>query len=242
MASAASFKIKLFMDGAEIGPIADAVKNSPWIKGFTTNPTLMRKAGISDYEAFAREAIAVVGDLSISFEVFSDSFDEMEAEARVIRSWGGNTYVKIPITNTKGESSIPLIRKLSAEGIALNVTAILTLDQVRAVAEALAPETPAIVSVFAGRIADTGIDPTPLMAEAVGILAHLPKAELLWASPRELLNVVQADSVGCHIITATRDVLAKLPLVGKDLAQYSLETVQMFYNDAKAAGYRLIPA
>jgi len=240
MVSVASLKIKLFMDGAEIGPIADAVKNNPRIKGFTTNPTLMRKAGISDYEAFARDAIKVVGDLPISFEVFSDSFDEMEAEARKIRTWGGNTYVKIPVTNTKGESAAPLIAKLSKEGIALNVTAILTLDQVREVGAALDPETPAIVSVFAGRIADTGVDPTPLMAEAVKILAPHPKHELLWASPRELLNVFQADEVGCQIITATKDVLAKLSLVGKDLGQYSLETVQMFYNDAKAAGYRLI--
>jgi transaldolase len=200
----------------------------------------MRKAGISDYAAFAQEAIKVVGDLPISFEVFSDTFEEMEAEARVIRTWGGNTYVKIPVSNTKGLSSAPLIAKLSKEGIALNVTAILTLDQVREVAAALDPNTPAVVSVFAGRIADTGVDPTPLMAEAVKILAPLPKAELLWASPRELLNVFQAEEVGCQIITATKDVLGKLSLVGKDLTQYSLETVQMFYNDAKAAGYRLI--
>lgn len=240
MVSVASLKIKLFMDGAEIGPIADAVKNSPMIKGFTTNPTLMRKAGISDYEAFAREAIKVVGDLPISFEVFSDTFEEMEAEARKIRTWGGNTYVKIPVSNTKGESSAPLIKKLSAEGIALNVTAITTLDQVREVAAALDPNTPALVSVFAGRIADTGVDPMPLMAESVNILAPHPKHELLWASPRELLNVFQAEDVGCQVITATKDVLAKLSLVGKDLTQYSLETVKMFYNDAKAAGYRLI--
>ncbi len=240
MVSVASLKIKLFMDGAEIGQIADAVKNNPWIKGFTTNPTLMRKAGISNYEVFAREAIKVVGDLPISFEVFSDSFDEMEAEARIIRSWGGNTYVKIPITNTKGLSSVPLVAKLSREGIALNITAIMTIEQVRAVAAALEPRTPAVVSVFAGRIGDTGVDPAPMMAEAVKILAHLPGAELLWASPRELLNVFQAEEVGCQIITATRDVLTKLALVGKDLNQYSLETVQMFYSDAKAAGYRLI--
>jgi transaldolase len=242
MVSVSDLKIKLFMDGAEIRSMVDAVRTNPLIQGFTTNPTLMRKAGITDYAAFAREAIAAVGGLSISFEVFSDTFEEMEREARIIHSWGGNTYVKIPITNTQGESSVPLIAKLSREGIALNVTAIMTPEQVAAVAGALDAGTPAIVSVFAGRVADTGIDPMPLMARCRELLAELPKAELLWASPRELLNVFQADAVGCHIITATKDVLAKLTVVGKDLTRYSLETVQMFYNDASAAGFRLTEA
>jgi transaldolase len=242
MASVNDLKIKLFMDGAEIRSMVEAVETNPLISGFTTNPTLMRKAGITDYAAFAREAIAAVGGRSISFEVFSDTFDEMEREARIIHSWGGHTYVKIPVTNTKGESSVPLIAKLSREGIALNVTAIMTPEQVAAVAGALDAGTPAIVSVFAGRVADTGTDPMPLMRECKALLAGLPKAELLWASPRELLNVFQANEVGCDIITATKDVLAKLTVVGKDLTRYSLETVQMFYNDATAAGFRLTEA
>ena len=239
MVSVSDLKIKLFMDGAEIRSMVDAVRTNPLIQGFTTNPTLMRKAGITDYAAFAREAIAAVGGLSISFEVFSDTFEEMEREARIIHSWGGNTYVKIPITNTQGESSVPLIAKLSREGIALNVTAIMTPEQVAAVAGALDAGTPAIVSVFAGRVADTGIDPMPLMARCRELLAELPKAELLWASPRELLNVFQADAVGCHIITATKDVLAKLTVVGKDLTRYSLETVQMFHRDATQSGFQI---
>jgi transaldolase len=216
-----------------------AIAEMPFIKGFTTNPTLMRKAGITDYAAFAREAIAVVGDLPISFEVFSDDFDQMDRQARVIRGWGGATYVKIPVTNTRSESAAPLIQTLSGDGIALNVTALTTLEQVERVRDALAPGVPAIISVFAGRIADTGIDPVPLMAQAKRLLADRPDVELLWASPRELLNLFQADSVGCDILTATPDVLAKLPLVGKDLADYSLDTVTMFYNDAKAAGFSL---
>lgn len=240
MNQADKLRVKLFQDGAELPAIRETVATNPRIKGFTTNPTLMRKAGISDYAAFAKQAIEIVGDLPISFEVFSDEFEEMEREARIIHSWGGNTYIKIPVMNTRGMSAAPLIRKLSAEGIALNVTAILTLQQVRTVADALSSKTPSIVSVFAGRIADTGVDPMPLMREAVGILADHPKAELLWASPRELLNVFQADEVGCHIITATKDVLAKLSLVGKDLTGYSLDTVKMFFNDAMAAGYRLV--
>lgn len=239
MASIDTLKIKLFSDGAEINAIRTMAAN-PLIKGFTTNPTLMRKAGVADYAAFAKEALAVVGGRSISFEVFSDDFATMEREARIIASWGTNTYVKIPVTNTAGTSSAPLIRKLSAEGIALNVTALLTLDQVREVSQALAVSTPSIVSVFAGRIADTGVDPVPLMTEAVQVLRRCPKAELLWASPRELLNVFQADACGCHIITATPDVLNKLSLVGKNLSDYSLDTVKMFHNDAKAAGYKLV--
>lgn len=210
------------------------------VDGFTTNPTLMRKAGVVDYRDFALKAIAAVPDLPISFEVFSDDFETMEHEAREIASWGGNTYIKIPVTNTKGESSAALIRKLSGEGFSLNVTALLTLDQVATVAAAAALESRTIVSVFAGRIADTGIDPVPLMTEAVKILKGLPKAELLWASPREVLNVVQAQDCGCDIITATPDLIAKVPLFGKDLGTYSLETVKMFHDDARAAGYKLV--
>jgi transaldolase len=239
MPSVDKLKIKLFMDGADLASIRNAVEKSPIIKGFTTNPTLMRKAGIANYAAFAREAISVVGDLPISFEVFSDTFEEMEREARIIAGWGGNTYIKVPVTNTAGQSAAPLIRKLSGEGIRLNVTAMLTLEQVRVVAKVLNPSVPSIVSVFAGRVADTGVDPVPLMREAAGILRGNGLAELLWASPRELLNVFHAEESGCHIITATSDILAKLKLVGKDLAQFSLETVKMFFDDAKAAGFAL---
>jgi transaldolase len=232
-------KIKLFQDGANIAEMQAGLATGR-IQGFTTNPTLMRKAGITDYKKFAQEVIAAIPDLPVSFEVFSDDFDTMEREAREIASWGGDTYVKIPITNTKGESAGDLIRRLSAEGFSLNVTAILTLEQVDVVAENASPDARTIVSVFAGRIADTGIDPVPVMTEALTRLKRLPKAELLWASPRELLNVIQADQCGCHIITATPDVLAKLKLVGKDLAAYSLETVKMFHDDAKAAGFNLV--
>jgi transaldolase len=239
MASLDSLNVQLFCDGAELASIRSMAAN-PMIKGFTTNPTLMRKAGVTDYAAFAKEALSIVGGRSISFEVFSDDFPTMEREARVIASWGGNTYVKIPVTNTKGESSAPLIRKLSKDGVALNVTAILTLEQVADVAAALSPDVPSIVSIFAGRIADTGVDPVPLMTKAVEMLRSHPAAELLWASPRELLNVFHANDCGCHIITATPDLLAKLSLVGKDLATYSLETVKMFYSDASAAGYSLV--
>ncbi len=233
------FRIKIYMDGADIEPMKAAYKAGT-VKGFTTNPTLMRKSGISDYAAFAKAAIAAIPDLPISFEVFSDDFASMEAEARVIASWGGDTFIKIPITNTKGESAIPLIRKLSAEGFSLNVTALMTIPQVRAVAGAVSKDSRTIVSVFAGRIADAGIDPVPVMREAKALLAGLPKAELLWASPREVLNLVQADEIGCEIITITADILAKVPTLGKDLDQFSLETVKMFYNDAKVAGFRLI--
>lgn len=232
-------QVKLFQDGAELDSML-AAKSRGLVSGFTTNPTLMRKAGISDYKAFALKAIAAIPDLPISFEVFSDDFAAMEGEAREIASWGGDTYVKIPITNTKSESAAPLIRKLSGEGFSLNVTAILTLEQVEVVAAVANPEARTIVSVFAGRIADTGVDPVPLMVKAVALLKHLPKAELLWASPREVLNVVQANECGCHIITATPDIIAKLPLLGKDLSQYSLETVKMFHDDASAAGFKLL--
>jgi len=234
-----AFKIKIFMDGADIEPMK-AARKAGTVKGFTTNPTLMRKSGITDYAAFAKAAIAAIPDLPISFEVFSDDFAAMEAEARVIAGWGGDTFIKIPITNTRGESSVPLIRKLSAEGFSLNVTAIMTLAQVEAVAAAVSPASHTIVSVFAGRIADAGVDPVPVMRQCKAALAGLPKAELLWASPREVLNLVQADEIGCDIITITSDILAKVPTIGKDLDQFSLETVKMFYNDAKAAGFKLI--
>jgi transaldolase len=232
-------RVKLFQDGAELGSMIAAMKGG-LVSGFTTNPTLMRKAGVTDYKAFAAQAIAAIPDLPISFEVFSDDFDTMEREAREIASWGGNTYVKIPISNTKGESSGPLINKLSKEKFSLNVTAILTLDQVREVATAVDPSARTIVSVFAGRIADTGVDPVKTMTLAAPILRPIPKAELLWASPREILNVIQAQDCGCHIITATPDIIAKVPLLGKDLKQYSLETVKMFYEDARAAGFKLV--
>jgi transaldolase len=235
----ANLRVKLFQDGAELGPMI-AAKKGGLVSGFTTNPTLMRKAGVADYKAFAVKAIAAIPDLPISFEVFSDDFDTMEREAREIASWGGNTYVKIPITNTKGESSDPLISKLSKEKFSLNVTAILTLDQGREVATAVDPSARTIVSVFAGRIADTGVDPVKMMTLAAQILKPLPKAELLWASPREVLNVIQAQDCGCHIITATPDIIARVPLLGKDLKQYSLETVKMFHEDASAAGFKIV--
>jgi transaldolase len=239
MSNEHSLHIKLFQDGANLNDMV-AAKQRKLVSGFTTNPTLMHKAGVSDFKAFAQKAIAAIPDLPISFEVFSDDFQIMELEAREIASWGGNTYVKIPITNTKGESAAPLVRKLSQEGFSLNVTAMLTLNQVAAVADAAAPNSRTILSVFAGRIADTGVDPVPLMTKAITMLTHLPKAELLWASPRELLNVIQADACGCHIITATPDIIAKISLIGKDLSQYSLETVKMFHDDARAAGFKLV--
>ena len=231
-------KVKLFADGADLAGMKEMAAN-PLIRGFTTNPTLMRKAGISDYKAFAREVLQAIPDRPVSFEVFADEFDEMEAQAHEIASWGRNVNVKIPVTNTRKEFSGDLIRELSQDGVVLNVTAILALEQVRRVAACLAPQTPAIVSVFAGRIADTGVDPVPLMAEAVKILRERPKAELIWASPRELLNIFQADAIGCHIITVTNDILNKLSLVDKDLDAYSLETVEMFRRDAVAAGFTI---
>lgn len=231
-------KIKLFMDGADIN---EMVKNAadPKIQGFTTNPTLMNKAGVKDYEKFAREVIAKIPNKPVSFEVFSDELSEMEEEARIINSWGGNTYIKIPISNTKGKSTIPSIKKLSAEGFSLNITAIMTLKQVKEVAKVVNQKARTIVSVFAGRIADTGKDPIPVMKESLKILKPNKNAELLWASPRELLNLIQADECGCHIITATTDILKKQSLIGKDLDQFSLETVKMFYDDAKAAGFSI---
>ena len=234
----AHLKVKLFADGANLAGIKEMAAN-PAIKGFTTNPTLMRKAGVSDYKAFALQALQVVAGRPISFEVFADDFGEMGKQAHEIASWGRNIYVKIPVTNTKGEFSGPLIERLTRAGIQVNVTALTTVDQVKRVADRFAPETPAIISVFAGRIADTGRDPVPIMAEAVKIMKKKPKSELIWASPRELLNIFQADAVGCHIITATNDILKKLSLIGKDLDAYSLETVEMFHKDAKAAVYSI---
>ena len=233
-----TLNIKLFMDGADIEKMKDGYK-AGIVSGFTTNPTLMRQAQISDYKAFAMEALSEIPDLPISFEVFSDDLDEMEREARIISSWGSNTNIKIPITNTKQESCLPMIKRLSEDGLALNVTALFSLDQIRNVSEALNPKVPSIISVFAGRIADTGVDPIPLMKEARDLLADNPKAELLWASPRELLNLFQAEQCGCHIITASNDIISKIEHVGKDLEEFSLETVKMFYNDAVAAGYKI---
>jgi transaldolase len=238
MSDLKSLKVKLFADGADLAGIQEMAAN-PMIKGFTTNPTLMRKAGIVDYKAFALQVLGVVPHRPVSFEVFDDDFAEMEKQALEIASWGKNVNVKIPVTNTKGEFCGPLVERLSRAGVQLNITAVMTLEQVKRIVDRLAAETPAIVSVFAGRIADTGRDPLPIMAEAVQLLKAKPKAELIWASPRELLNVFQADQVGCHIITATNDILKKLALVGKDLERYSLETVEMFYKDAKAAGYSI---
>jgi transaldolase len=231
-------KIKLFADGADKAQILQTYAN-PLIKGFTTNPTLMRAAGVKDYESFAHEILEAVTDRPISFEVFADEFCEMERQAHKIARWAENVYVKIPVTNTRRESSMNLIHRLSQSDVKVNVTAILTLDQVCDASAALAGGAPSVVSVFAGRIADTGIDPVPMMSEAVKIVSLHPGIELLWASPRELLNIFQANDVGCHIITATDSVLSKLKVVGKDLGQYSLETVQMFYNDAAHSGYQL---
>lgn len=235
----AALKTKIFADGADLATMKQMAAD-PLIKGLTTNPTLMRKAGISDYEAFARDVLAAVTDKPISFEVFSDDFDDMARQARRIADWGDNVYVKIPVSNTRAEPSYELCRQLAGEGIKLNVTAIMTLEQVASVVAALNPAVASYISVFAGRIADTGRDPVPMMAEAVRLAAErLPAAELIWASPRELLNIYQADAVGCQVITVTSDILKKLPLIGKDLAGYSLETVEMFYRDAQAAGYSL---
>ncbi len=231
-------RIKLFADGADRAAMLDLYRN-PWIEGFTTNPTLMRKAGVTNYEAFARDIVAAIPDRPISFEVFADSFSEMERQARQIARWGDNVYVKIPITNTQGESSVNLICRLAHSGVKVNATALLALDQVREVSAVLAGGPPAYVSVFAGRIADTGRDPVPVMAAAVEMLRPYPNIELIWASPRELLNLFQADMIGCHIITATGDMLKKLDLVGKDLHEYSRETVQMFYDDACRSAYVL---
>jgi transaldolase len=233
-----SLGVRIFADGADKAGMLEMAQ-LPYIAGFTTNPTLMRKAGIADYRGFARDVLAAIPDRPISFEVFSDDFREMERQAHEIASWGGNVYVKVPVTNTRRESACALIRALAAAGVRLNVTALMTLSQVRETANNLADGAPAFISVFAGRIADTGRDPMPLMAAAVELLRPFPNQRLIWASPRELLNVFHADAVGCHVITMTNDLLRKLTLLGKDLSEYSLETVRMFHDDASQAGFTL---
>ena len=233
-----NLKVKLFADGADKEGMLEMYKN-PQIKGFTTNPTLMKKAGVINYEAFAKEILSIITDRPISFEVFSDDFSEMEKQALKISKWGNNVNVKIPITNTKGESSSKLVKSLTDKGVKINVTAMFLIEQVKEIAPILGKGSGGYISIFAGRIADAGIDPVPIMKEAVEILKEYPNVELIWASPRELYNVVQADSIGCHIITATHDILKKLPLLGKDLREFSLDTVKMFYNDAQNAGYTL---
>lgn len=233
-----SFRTKIFADGASLTGILEMSRN-PLISGFTTNPTLMRKAGITDYEAFAREALHLVPELPVSFEVFSDDFSDMERQALKISSWGGNVYVKIPSTNTRGESTHDLAGRLAQAGVKLNITAMTTPEHVARMLPALAGGPPAIASIFAGRVADSGRDPLPLMRECLQILSTAPNVELLWASPRELFNLVQAESIGCHIITMTNDLIAKIPLLGKDLNEFALETVKMFSRDSEAAGYRL---
>ena len=231
-------KIKIFADGADKEGMLEMYKKS-YIKGFTTNPTLMRKAGISDYELFAKDIVQAIPDRPISFEVLSDDFVEMEQQARKISELGENVYVKIPVTNSVGESSLELVRNLAKAGVKVNVTAIMTLAQVRDMVQVLTDGPPAVISLFAGRVADTGRDPVPLMAAAVELCSISPNVELIWASPRELLNIFQADAIGCHIITVTNNLLDKLSLVGKDLGEFSLDTVKMFYNDAKKAEFKL---
>jgi len=231
--------VKIFADGADLEGIIDLYRK-PYIKGLTTNPTLMRKVGVTDYEKFAREVLEVVKEKPISFEVFSDEFPEMRRQALMIGKWQDNVYVKIPITNTRGDSALPLITALSSEGVKLNITAILTREQVQGVAKAVKRDVPCVVSVFAGRVADTGVDPMPLMKDSLQILRDLPQAELLWASVREVLNIFQAADCGCHIVTVPHDILAKASkLGGMDLGELSLDTVRMFHQDATAAGFRL---
>lgn len=239
MKSLQNLNVKIFADGAEKSGMLEMYAN-PLISGFTTNPTLMRKAGIADYESFAKEMLILIPDRPISFEVFADDFDQMESQARTIARWGSNVYVKIPVTNTKGNASAELVHRLSQDGIQINVTALTTIEQVEYIAQALRGGARSNISVFAGRIADTGVDPVPLMTSAVGMVRDNPEIELIWASPRELLNIFQADAVGCHIITATNDILKKLPLVGKDLATYSLDTVKMFFSDASASRFSIV--
>lgn len=238
MTGSRNLKVKIFADGADIAEMVSLYAN-PLIKGFTTNPTLMRKAGVADYQAFAREAVAAIPDRPISFEVFADESEEMFAQAMKIASWGDNLYVKIPITNTKGESCVGLIERLAGEGVKINVTAMMTARQIEDVAAVLGGSPPCYLSLFAGRIADSGRDPLPEMAQALRIMAPHPQLELVWASPREVYNIIQADDIGCHIITVTYDLLKKMALFGKDLDEFSLETVRMFYDDAQSAGYRL---
>jgi transaldolase len=235
----APFRIRIFADGADVGAMLKRYREG-FVRGFTTNPTLMNKAGVRDYAGFAREVLAVIRDLPISFEVFSDDFAEMERQALLIGSWGPNVNVKIPITNTQGVPALPVIKSLLAKGVKLNVTAILTREQWLGVRELMRPADDVIISIFAGRIADTGVDPVPMMTQAVEDFRALPHAQVLWASPREALNVYQAEACGCHIITATDDLISKVQtLRGKSLADYSLDTVRMFHSDAKKAGFEL---
>ena len=231
-------RVKIFADGADKSAMIEMHAKS-YIKGLTTNPTLMKKAGITDYRAFCKDILLHIKDKPLSFEVFSDDFDEMERQATEIASWGDNVYVKIPVMNTARQTSYQLIKRLTSQGIKVNVTALMTLAQVRDVVAVLEPTVPSYVSVFAGRVADTGVDPVPLMSAAVELLKIAPAAELIWASPRELLNILQADNIGCHVITVTSDILNKLKLIGYDLDDYSLDTVKMFFNDAVSAGFKL---
>lgn len=231
-------RVKIFADGADKSAMIE-MHAKTYIKGLTTNPTLMKKAGITDYRAFCKDILLHIKDKPLSFEVFSDDFDEMERQATEIASWGDNVYVKIPVMNTARQTSYQLIKRLTSRGIKVNVTALMTLAQVRDVVAVLEPTVPSYVSVFAGRVADTGVDPVPLMSAAVELLKIAPAAELIWASPRELLNILQADNIGCHVITVTSDILNKLKLIGYDLDDYSLDTVKMFFNDAVAADFKL---
>jgi transaldolase len=240
MKTISDLKIKIFADGADKAGMLEMYAR-PYIKGFTTNPTLMRKAGVSDYRTFAEDILQAIPDRPISFEVLSDEFAEMERQAIEMAGWGKQVYVKIPITNTRREPSHDLVKRLSKKGVQLNVTALMTLDQVHAIAESVSGGPRCYISVFAGRIADTGRDPIPVMGKAVEILRSVKNAELIWASPRELLNIFQAEEIGCHVITVTNDILRKLNLIGKDLGDFSLETVKMFYDDAHQAGYKLVP-
>ena len=233
-----TLKIKIFADGADIYSMKE-MNNNSWIKGLTTNPTLMRKSGITDYKAFSLEVLEFVKTKPLSFEVFSDDLNEMIRQAYEIASWGSNVFVKIPITNTKGISTANVVKELSDNSVQVIVTAVMTVNQVREISEYLSPKIPSFVSIFAGRIADTGVDPSNIVSQALGILSTNELTEVIWASPRELLNIFQADKIGCHVITATTDILNKLSLVGKNLQEYSLETVQMFKRDADAAGYAL---
>jgi transaldolase len=234
----AGLRVELFADGADRAGIASAALN-PLIRGFTTNPTLMRASGVADYETFARDVLTLIGERPISFEVFADDFPEMIRQARRIAAWGRHVFVKIPVTNTHGEPSDEVLRALSSAGIQLNVTAMTTVEQVESVVACLEPGAAHFVSLFAGRIADTGRDPVPIVRRSLEVIGPRPELRLIWSSPREILNVVQADQAGCHVITLTRDLLQKLPLLGKDLAEFSLETVQMFHRDGQQAGYRL---
>lgn len=232
-------KIKFFLDGADIQQMLQVYRERALVCGYTTNPTLMRKAGVKDYEGFARELLSLIKDFPISFEVFSDDLPEMERQARKIASWGNNVYVKIPVTNTKGKFTGPIIKNLATSGIKLNITAVFTTEQVQSIIENLSEEIPSIISIFAGRIANAGVDPMPIIKESVDLTKKLSRCEILWASPREAFNCVQAEACGCHIITVTSDILKTVGEFGKSLEQFSLETVQMFYNDARASAFSL---